>query len=394
MEFLAKHYEKFILGACLLCILLGTFVVVNGVRASQEKIRLEYEDAIAGVEGSKVLPELDLTTLLAVPDCVRDNRINLAINQPRVDDKKGSLLYPKRYIICKRPSCALVTHISEEKCPFCNFAFDPFKETAPEDDTDQDGIPDLAEQKTNFLNYLDPSDAFFDFDSDGFLNLEEYQLKTKMDDPASLPDLAHLLRIQDVRNVQLPFVFLTVKTLDSSSMADWKVDFDIGGGRKQQVKINETIRNGFVVTAISPDRTTVTVKSPDGTLYQMGEKQIVNEEIATVSMLYFLSRSRSDIRNRRLIVPMALKIGSEFTLKKNQGEAIIEEYYRILRGTAKDNVVVAKLDTHKGNVVVEYTILPLNPRKDFLAEPDGASSARSRGGEEPLPPGQRQPGRR
>ncbi|NLZ64203.1 MAG: hypothetical protein GX902_10390 [Lentisphaerae bacterium] len=394
MEFLAKHYEKFILGACLLCILLGTFIAVNSVRAGQEKVRREYEDAITGVEGSKVLPELDLTTLLAVPDCVKDKRINLAINQPRVDDKKGSLLYPKRYVICKNPSCGMVSHISEEKCPFCNFVFDPFKETTPEDDTDQDGIPDLVEQKTYFLNYLDPFDAFFDFDNDGFLNIEEYQLKTKMDDPTSFPDLAHLLRVQDVRNIQLPFVFLTVKTLDSTNMADWKVDFDIGGGRKQQARINETIRNGFVVTAISPDRATVTVKGPDGTVYQMTEKQIVREEVATVSMLYFLSRYRSDIRNRRLIVPMALKIGSEFTLKKNQGEVIVEEHYRILSGTAKDNVVMAKLDAPKGNVVVEYTIQPLNPRKDFLAEPEGSAAARMRGGEEPLSPGQRQLRRR
>ncbi len=370
MEFLAKHFEKLILVACLLCILLGIYVMVNGVRAGREKINRQYESAVQEVKGDKILADLDITKLRAVRDCVSDQRVNIAINPPEIDNKKGALLYPKRYILCKRPSCGYVVSINDEKCPFCSMLFDPFKETTMEDDTDQDGIPDLVEQRTYFLNYLDPFDARFDQDGDGFLNVEEYQLGTKMDDPESFPDLVHLLRIQDVRKIQLPFVFLTVKTLDSANKDDWKVDFDFGRGFRQQIRINEDIaRTGFTVSGISADRTTVTVKSRDGTTYQMKEKQTVREEVATVSMRYLLTRNRREASDRRLFVPLFLKVGSDFTLKKQSGETLIEEYYRILRGTSKDDVVIAKLDAPKGNLVVEYTILPLDIKRDFIAEP-------------------------
>ncbi len=372
MEFLAKHFEKLILSACLLSILLGTYLVVNGVKASREKIKEQYSVAVREVEGNKILPALDFSKLLAASDCVRDKRVNLAINQLRVDDKKGALLCPKRYVICKRPTCGAVTHISEEKCPFCNQTFDPFKETNPEDDTDRDGIPDLVEQRSGFLNYLDPFDARFDYDHDGFLNIEEYQLQTKMDDPRSFPDLVHLLRIQDVRNIQLPFLFMTVKTLDSSNMEDWKVDFDIGGGRKIQARLNEAIgRSGFVVSAISPDRSNVTVKNQEGTTYQMRERQIVSEQIATVSMRYLLTRNRNEARDRRLFVPMTQKIGSEFTLHKETEEGTIEGYYRILSGTTKDDVRVAKLDGLKGKVLTEHLIPTLDVQRDFSPDPEG-----------------------
>jgi len=395
LEFLAKHFEKLILVVCLLCILLGIYVVINGVRAGQEKIKQQYESAVEEVEGDKVLPDLDVTKLMAVQDSVKDRRVNLAINPPEIDDKKGALLYPKRYILCKRPSCGYVVSIKEEQCPFCSMRFDPFKETTIEDDTDKDGIPDLVEQRTYFLNYLDPFDARFDEDGDGFLNIEEYQLKTKMDNPESSPDLVHLLRIQDVRNIQLPFIFLSVKTLDSDKIDDWKVDFDFGRGRRQQVKINEEIsRTGCTVSAISSDRSTVSVKNKDATIYQMKEKQIVSEEIATVSMRYLLTRNRNEASDRRLFVPLFLKIGSDLTLKKQKGEEIVEEYYRILRGTNKDDVVIGKLDAAKGNVVVEYIVLPLDIRKDFIAEPEGRTGPRMRTGEESGSPGRRPPARR
>ncbi|MBT3720127.1 fibronectin type III domain-containing protein [archaeon] len=52
-------------------------------------------------------------------------------------------------------------------------------------DTDEDRIPDKYELKYTFLNPKDPSDASADEDGDGLTNLQEYRLKTDLDDEDS-----------------------------------------------------------------------------------------------------------------------------------------------------------------------------------------------------------------
>lgn len=64
------------------------------------------------------------------------------------------------------------------------YGFDPlvYNDNEPDDDTDNDGIPNAVELFYN-LNLLDSSDASGDLDGDGLTNLQEYQLGTRIDDP-------------------------------------------------------------------------------------------------------------------------------------------------------------------------------------------------------------------
>jgi len=370
LELLAKHYEKLILGACLLCLIGGIFLVVNGVGSEQKQLENTFTEANSKVSGKKILPALDLSSLRPAMACLRDPRLRVAINEPVKDAKKGGLLQAKRYILCKNFQCGHVFHVKVDKCIFCGQVQDPYKDVTAEDDTDGDGIPDLEEQQWSFLNYLDPYDAFFDADDDSFLNIEEYQAKTNMDDANDFPPLALLLRAIQVVNRQLPFQFNRVRTLDSELKSDWKVEFLVGRGARQAVKINEEIVAGYKITGVNEAKDAVTVESSDGKSYNMPMGEVVEEEIPTAQMLYLHSR----LRNSRKVF-VVRKIGEEFVLEKTKNRNENKEFYRILSGSGRDDLVIGRLDEEKGKVISEFTVKPLDPKKDFIPEVDGSRSS-------------------
>ena len=119
MEFLAKHYEKLILGACLLCLIGGIFLVVNGVTGEQKRLEATFSDANSKVGGNKILPALDLSGLQTVTASLQDSRTRVAITEPVKDAKKGSLLQAKRYILCKNFKCGNLIHVRMDTCIFC-----------------------------------------------------------------------------------------------------------------------------------------------------------------------------------------------------------------------------------------------------------------------------------
>lgn len=374
MEFLAKHYEKLILGACLLCLIGGIFLVVNGVSGEQKRLENTFTEANSKVGGNKILAALDVSAFKSARDCLQDSRLKLAVVEPVKDAKKGNLLLPKRYILCKNFQCGHMVYVRADKCPFCGQTQDPYKDTTPEDDTDKDGIPDLEEQKWEFLNYLDPYDARFDADDDGFLNIEEYQAKTAMDDAGEFPPLALLLRTLQVGKRKLPFQFIRVRTLDSELKSDWKIEFAVGRGTRQAVKINEEVVTGYKIVAVNDAKDAVTVESSDGKSYTMPMGEVVEEDIPTAQMLFLNSR----LRNSRKVV-VARRIGEEFVLEKESASGAVKEYYRILSGSGKDDLLIARLDQPKGKAVAEFKINPLDPKADFLPEVEGARSQTSTG---------------
>ena len=370
MEFLAKHYEKLILGACLLCLIGGIFLVVNGVTGEQKRLETTFEDANSKVSGNKILPALDLSGLQTAATSLQDPRTRLAIVEPVKDAKKGSLLQAKRYILCKNFKCGNLIHVKMDTCIFCGQAQDPYRDLTPEDDTDRDGIPDLEEQRWEFLNHLDPYDAYFDYDGDGFLNIEEYQAKTAMDDPDEFPPLAMLLRVIQVGKRKLPFQFVRVRTLDSEIKSNWKMEFIVGlvRGTRQSVKFDEEIVPGYKIIAVNDAKDAVTVESSDGKRYTMPSGELVEEDVPTAHMLYLASRDRN---YRKFFI--SRKIGEEFFLEKMKAGAPFREFYRVLSATGRDDLLVGQLDAEKGKVIGEFKINPLDPKKDFLPEVEGAN---------------------
>lgn len=374
MEFLAKHYEKLILGACLLCLIGGIFLVVNGVTGEQKRLETTFSDANTKVNGKNILPALDLSSFKTVADSLQDVRVKVAFLEPVKDAKKGSLLQAKRYIICKNFRCGNLIHVKMDKCIFCGQLQDPYRDTTPEDDTDSDGIPDLEEQKWEFLNYLDPYDAYFDYDGDSFLNIEEYRAKTAMDDADEFPPLALLLRVIQVAKRKLPFQFVRLRTLDSELKTDWKLEFQLASGARQSVKFNEEIVRGYKITSVNEAKDAVTVESSDGKSYTMPMGQVVEEEIPTAQMLFLTYRERNSRKSY-----INRKINEEFFLEKMKAGATSREFYRILSGTNREDLLIGQLDAEKGKVVAEFKLKPLDAKKDFLPEVDGSGIQRNPG---------------
>lgn len=374
MEFLAKHYEKLILGACLLCLIGGIFLVVNGVTGEQKRLETTFSDANTKVNGKNILPALDLSSFKTVADSLQDVRVKVAFLEPVKDAKKGSLLQAKRYIICKNFRCGNLIHVKMDKCIFCGQLQDPYRDTTPEDDTDSDGIPDLEEQKWEFLNYLDPYDAYFDYDGDSFLNIEEYRAKTAMDDADEFPPLALLLRVIQVAKRKLPFQFVRLRTLDSELKTDWKLEFQLASGARQSVKFNEEIVRGYKITSVNEAKDAVTVESSDGKSYTMPMGQVVEEEIPTAQMLFLTYRERNSRKSY-----INRKINEEFFLEKMKAGAPSREFYRILSGTNREDLLIGQLDAEKGKVVAEFKLKPLDAKKDFLPEVDGSGIQRNPG---------------
>ncbi len=374
MEFLAKHYEKLILGACLLCLIGGIFLVVNGVTGEQKRLETTFSDANTKVNGKNILPALDLSSFKTVADSLQDVRVKVAFLEPVKDAKKGSLLQAKRYIICKNFRCGNLIHVKMDKCIFCGQLQDPYRDTTPEDDTDSDGIPDLEEQKWEFLNYLDPYDAYFDYDGDSFLNIEEYRAKTAMDDADEFPPLALLLRVIQVAKRKLPFQFVRLRTLDSELKTDWKLEFQLASGARQSVKFNEEIVRGYKITSVNEAKDAVTVESSDGKSYTMPMGQVVEEEIPTAQMLFLTYRERNSRKSY-----INRKINEEFFLEKMKAGATSREFYRILSGTNREDLLIGQLDAEKGKVVAEFKLKPLDAKKDFLPEVEGSGIQRNPG---------------
>ncbi len=372
MEFLIKHYEKLILGACLLCLIGGIFLVVNGVTAEQKRLEKTFQEANAEVGGTKILPALDMSHFASVRNSLQDERLRLAVLEPSKDAKKGSLLQSKRYVLCKNQQCGNLIHVRTDKCAFCGRTQDPYKDVTPEDDTDGDGIPDLVEQKSGFLNYLDPYDAYFDYDGDGFLNIEEYRAGTDMQDPDDFPPLALLLRVIQVVNRQLPFQFVRVRTLDSELRSDWKMEFQVGRGPRVAVKFGEEILPGYKIINVNEAKNAATVESRDGKSYNMPVGQVVEEETATAQMLYLASRERS---SRKFFV--VRKIGEEFFLEKDKNGSAYQEFYRIISGTDRDDLLIGQLDEEKGRVTAEFKLKRLEVKKDFFPDVEAPRGQRN-----------------
>ncbi len=276
MEFFVRHYEKLLLAICLIGLCFAIWQVnenkkLNLAEAKEQKMTATEK---AQVKGEKAVPPLDVSKLPTF-DAIINSQQSYSVDKdkparvisenqlalthvplakdapapftPQKDAAAPGLLDIGRLVFCQR--CSHVIPFSAEikegyKCPYCNEPIaDVARATTPEDDLDQDGIPDLFEQDhvklvgqnggaaaggnntSRLLNYRWPHDALMDFDGDGFLNIEEYEyftkeLKVKSDeaapclsDSAEHPPLARLLfrTTTKERHDTLPFTLYRVK---------------------------------------------------------------------------------------------------------------------------------------------------------------------------------------
>lgn len=284
------------------CLLYGISAVGNRKHEAQKGTEETTDRLRTIVRGKNMVEPLD-EEKLPTPDSM----LNLEANHTIIagnDESRGGLMTSAPFIICRNVSCNYVFPFSLDKCPKCKteqyYIAPPTKES---DDLDQDGIPDLFEKATDFLNYRYRGDACEDYDNDGFLNVEEYRAGTALDDPSSVPPLGYLLRRQGhARKLKLPFTLKRVKAFDSEKER-WKANMQVAGTpRPADFKNGNEIGVGdqkFRITDINADKRTVTLEDSAGNKYSMGIDQQVEESQYRIEFAYLADHTRAALAQAR-----------------------------------------------------------------------------------------------
>ncbi|MBE6404597.1 MAG: hypothetical protein E7040_01085 [Lentisphaerae bacterium] len=262
MKMLKKHYEKFIFIFLLLIslILFGLQVLsVIEEKPPQEKFFAKPDYKSMDMKADKYNNEKQFAdksgnTLAKKAVAVKDasklgkdkasekgkpgrkyvETANLGIDllQPPVLAKCPSNSQDQQHFIPITDFPLTEDEIGKKKCSYCNT---PLEHIPPEQivkeeakvltDTDNDGIPDDEEIKAG-LNPQNPNDADKDLDKDGFTNLEEYRMKTAINNPKSRPSYATKLFVQEVEETPIGItVFRFINDKDKDKPDKWTVHF-------------------------------------------------------------------------------------------------------------------------------------------------------------------------
>ena len=290
MDFISRHYEKMILGASLLFLIVSLLLVAQGYDRTKSQLETDVRKSQRSVDQGELVASLTPDVFAKAPGTIRDARrffsfIGSAKDQKTgrpvykrsddgvIDDKairqQGSMVVPGDYISCVEDKCRAIILITENKCPFCGTEQPPISiGDGEEEDEDGDGIPDFIERKYRFLDPKNPLDARQDYDNDGFLNVEEYrygrdsgddELKTgkMMEDPALWPDLVGLLRVVGVIQNDLKIQLRSIDQNGSEDPTNWDIGIrlpkqgpearffpDPKRSMNRNVKLNGVIRPG------------------------------------------------------------------------------------------------------------------------------------------------------
>ncbi len=372
MDFLAKHYEKLILAGSLICLIVCVLLASNGVQSSNASLAEKEAQAKRDVQSlSKELGDIDVSVFDGPTALVNPYRL-VAVED--VNRKKGGLAAPKRYVICKNKECGHFLSFNSDRCPFCGAVQEVIgKETTPEDDTDEDGIPDVFEQRhRDVLDFLDPDDSRIDSDGDGFLNLEEYKAGTDLEDPLSHPELANLVRlIGKPFFASMPIVFERLRKADSENQDDWRLEFTLTtryGREAKTAKLGEEVGAYRVVSVEPEEGLYATVEEiATGKQFQLSRHKPLNEEQQTVRLIYLVFRSRYDIRSNPM---MSVRVGEKFDLPDpGDYNGLKSESYKVLPIGEDGSVKVVQWDANQDESMgIEVDLREIS-KDDFQSEP-------------------------
>ena len=382
MEFLSKHYEKLILAFCLICLFCGIILVGLSDKSTTDTLHKEEDDADRDVKKGEVIEKKGAAEY-SISKFLNDPRKILNIlGDDGAPTPKGSLIEPNKLILCVKEDCGYLISLYSDKCPFCGTEQPEMgKETAAGDDTDSDGIPDKVEIASKFLNYRDPSDARLDYDNDGFLNIEEFELGTKMDDPDDFPKLANLLRTVKVFKTELQLNLVDIERNNSDDEKKWDIIVMAFDPRQRKIRrmtrqINDEV-GGFTIHkagfegdgSMALPYIVVSSKSAPTEMYTIKKGRKTYHKNLMVRMLYLTSRDRNYAQmllRRGIVMPMP-RVGDEFPLVKNKTNSRVTEYYKVLDANEAENTIkVGLLKESKGQVEKEFTLRLFNMESDFI----------------------------
>ncbi len=295
MDFLAKHFEKFILAICLVCLVWSIKSVsdheAQDTAKTAQAISAMTVDKVA--KGDKLVERLDPESLPQLDDMLNSRQLQLDL-MTNGNRNTAGLFDGGQFVICKNTKCGYALPFYTEVCPFCNAKQEEIgPDPLPTDDLDKDGIPDLAEKGNPILNYRYPYDAMADYDGDGFLNIEEFRADTDMQDATSRPPLAYLLRRTDkAEHSALPVVLKRVKAFDNDQNT-WKAMVSIKGNtRTVDIKAGGEIQGtGYTIASI-PTTSSIVIKDAAGTEYSLSLNQTGHEKEFSVEFVYLTSHHR------------------------------------------------------------------------------------------------------
>ena len=179
-----EKYDRLVLGLGVLVLLLSLVFILLGAMG---------RDDAAGdpLPTGRAVAESDLAPI----------REALArINEPALLTATNLVLVSEPRIACINPNCKKLIRTREETCPFCQTKQPVI---GPEHDSDGDGMSDQYELDNGLDRMV--KDGEFDFDGDGFTNLEEWAAKprTAANDPSVHPSMLGKLRMSGVRKSPL-----------------------------------------------------------------------------------------------------------------------------------------------------------------------------------------------
>jgi hypothetical protein len=384
LEFLLRHYEKMILSLVLLCLLGSIFLVMVMFGETRDKLVGDFQQAENQARGGALVNLLDRDVFTAEKN-LTDPRKLLSINAKGKEDRKGSLLEPNRYIKCHKQECPYLISLANSACPFCGTTQPELgKDAAEGDDSDNDGLPDLFEQRHAFLNVYNPTDATQDYDNDGFLNIEEYRAGTALDDPDSFPPLGNLLRTVKIFRRPLPLMLRSVDEGRTADKSKWDVSVSAWDNTRRR-NVNRTIRigdrvNDFELLDVTRQgegdnavfQITICPANQKDDLYTLTQGKPEFSKTTTVQMVYLASRQREHARAVLQRFAMVRNVGDEFPLTKRKSTGNHVEYYRVKSADeAARTVVVELLDQAKGAPVAEISLPSLTPAVDFITPAAG-----------------------
>ena len=294
MDFLAKHFEKFILAVCLVCLVWSIKFVSDHETQDAEKTK----QAISAMTVEKVAKGTKLVERLAPEsleqlDDMLNNRL-LQLNLQSNGTNSAGLFDGGQFVICKNAKCGYAISYDANSCPFCGTAqLEKGPEPLPTDDLDQDGIPDLVEKANPILNYRYPYDSMADYDGDGFLNIEEYRAGTDMQDATRRPPLAFLLRrYAAAEHAELPVVLKRVKAFDNDQ-STWKAMVSIQKStRTVDLKAGAEINGTAYTLAAIPNTNSIVIKDAAGNEYTLTLNQTGHEREYSVDFIFLTNHTR------------------------------------------------------------------------------------------------------
>ncbi len=244
VNFLLRHFEKIILGAALLALLLCLALFLRNLHETTRLVHDRWDNAIEVPEGDiPAISEEDFNAeaLLHAPQLTWS---------AATEEGKQTLFDPRDYIYCANPDCPYILTYDTKECPHCG-APQGAGDDAPDpntaegsDDKDQDGLPAEYEQQYDFLDDRVAGDAQRDHDQDLFTNLEEFKAGTDPDDPSSHPPLARKIRFLDYQKRKLPLELYQVKTYGNADKEQWDLFITVDNDRTKIFSLGDELLHG------------------------------------------------------------------------------------------------------------------------------------------------------